>query len=146
VKHIGVLGFSQGGSIAVVFAAEEPRVEALLAIGAWTDALEQTHYEFRHGGILRQWPAYWIARHYTGTPDGNVRPIDVAAKLKGRPTLFVSGTRDDIVPPQMSKQFADAAGGEFWSIEGSGHNDFREHTNGQWPVRMLLFFAPLAQQ
>jgi pimeloyl-ACP methyl ester carboxylesterase len=142
VKHVGVLGFSQGASIAVVFAADEPRVEALLAVGAWTDALEQTHYEFRHGGVLRQWPAYFISRHYI--EGGNVRPFDVAPRLRGRPSLFVCGADDDTVPPAMADALANRAGGTLWRIEGSGHLDFRKVAGAEWPKRLLAFFAPLS--
>jgi pimeloyl-ACP methyl ester carboxylesterase len=143
VKHIGVLAFSQGASIAVQLCADEPRVEALLAVGAWTDALEQTHYELRHGGVLRTWPAYFIARHFI--ENGNYRPVDVAPRLRGRPSLFVCGSVDDVVPPAMADALANRAGGTLWRIEGSGHVNFREVAGAEWPKRLLGFFAPLAQ-
>jgi pimeloyl-ACP methyl ester carboxylesterase len=141
VQNIGVLAFSQGAALGTLFSAAEPRVKRLLAVGAWGDALGQTNYEFRHGGILRQWPAYFIARHYM--ENGNTRPIDAAQRLQGRPTLFVVGTQDDVVPPQMGVELAQAAGGELWRIEGAGHLNFRDLAKDEWPKRVLAFFAPL---
>jgi pimeloyl-ACP methyl ester carboxylesterase len=140
--NIGVLGFSQGAALAVQYAAEEPRVKSVLAVGAFTDALEQTGYEFRHGGVFTKWPAVFFTSRYMET--GNIRPIDVAAKLKGRASLFVCGTKDDMVPPQMAEDLARATGGELWRIEGAGHVDFRNFAKDEWPRRVLAFFAPLA--
>jgi pimeloyl-ACP methyl ester carboxylesterase len=142
VNAIGTLGFSQGAALAVQYAADEPRVKAVLAVGAFTDALEQTGYEFRHGGPVAKWSGVFFTRHYMEA--GNLRPIDVATKLKGRPTLFVCGTKDDSVPPQMSEDLARATGGELWRIEGAGHVEFRDFAKVEWPRRVLAFFAPLA--
>jgi pimeloyl-ACP methyl ester carboxylesterase len=142
VQNIGVLGFSQGAALAALYAADEPRVKAVLAVGAFTDALEQTAYEFRHGGVLYRWLGVLFTRYFMET--GNARAIDVASKLKGRPTLFVCGTNDDTVPPQMSEDLARASGGELWRIEGAGHVNFRDHAKDEWPRRVLAFFAPLA--
>jgi pimeloyl-ACP methyl ester carboxylesterase len=142
VGAIGLLGFSQGAALAVQYAADEPRVNAVLAAGAFTDALEQTGYEFRHGGPVTRWGGVFFTRLYMET--GNLRPIDVARKLKGRPTLFVCGTKDDMVPPQMGEDLARATGGELWRIEGAGHVDFRDFAKDEWPRRVLAFFAPLA--
>ncbi len=138
VKQIGAYGHSNGAALLTVFAAGEPRVQRLLAVAPWADALEHTRYEFRRWGPLRQWPATRAAA--ARLEAGNLRPADAAPRLRGRRTLFLIGARDETVPPYMTARVAAAAGGELHLIEGVGHNDFRG--SPEWAKQVTAFFAP----
>ncbi|MBK7865367.1 MAG: alpha/beta fold hydrolase [Archangiaceae bacterium] len=139
VQRISAYGFSNGGGLLTAFVADEPRVKSLLAVGAWTDAVEQSGHEFRRWGGIRKWPAEYITRRQVD--GGNLRPLDLAPKLVGRPTLFVAGTADGVVMPVMSVELAHAAGGRLWLIPDAHHGDYRE-VAPDWVPRMLAFFAP----
>jgi pimeloyl-ACP methyl ester carboxylesterase len=128
VQRIGAYGFSHGAALVTLFAADDPRVTSVLAVGAWTDALEQVRYEFRNWGVIRQWPAM-------------LRPIDAAPKLRGRRTVFIAGLEDEVVPPQMARELAEAAGGQWKLIRGTGHLDFRNDMDPPWQVFLVGFFT-----
>ncbi|HVE82184.1 MAG TPA: alpha/beta fold hydrolase, partial [Myxococcales bacterium] len=96
-ERLGAFGISNGAALVTAFAAEDARISALAAAGGFTDALEQTAYEYR-----RTWPwsraaAVWVVRR--GVDGGNLRPIDVAPKLRGRRSLFITFQEDPVVPP-----------------------------------------------
>jgi pimeloyl-ACP methyl ester carboxylesterase len=139
VQHIGAYGFSDGAGLSTLFAADDARVTSLVGAGTWSDLLEQIRYKYRHRwGVIRQWPAMHVARAAVG---GNVRPIDVAEKLRGRPTLFVSGSEDPTVPPWMSAELARATEGEVRLINGSGHASFRDGASPPWGEQLVTFFT-----
>ena len=138
VKRIGAYGFSNGAGLLSAFVPYEPRVTSLLAVNAWSDALEQTRYEYRGWGPIRQLPAVAAAR--SRIEGGNVVTRDAAALLKGRKTLFIASLEDELVPPIMSAELAGAAGSEVRYVEGAKHNEFREKL-GDWPRVLVGFFA-----
>jgi pimeloyl-ACP methyl ester carboxylesterase len=139
VQRIGAYGFSHGAAMVTLFSADDPRVTMVLAVGGWTDALEQVSYEFRNWGVIRQWPA--MLRSYQLMGGTNVRPIDAAPKLRERRTLFIAGADDGVVPPSMSRELAEAAGGRWQLIRGAGHVDFRDAANPPWSAQLVAFFT-----
>jgi pimeloyl-ACP methyl ester carboxylesterase len=138
--HIGVLGASIGAAIAVVAAAEDPRVRAVVAAGAFTDAVAQTRFEYAAHGWFAQAGAVWVVRSRTDT--GNFRPIDAAPALRGRRVLFVTCEDDRVVPAWMGEELARAAGGELWAREGCGHEEWsgKGRDAVAWEARLLAFF------
>lgn len=138
VRTVAAYGFSNGAALLSAFVPDEPRVKALLAVAPWSDAVEQTRFEFRSWGALTQWPAARVARHHIET--GNLRPLDAVVRLGGRRCLFVAGTADTVVPPTASQALAAASGCELRMIDGAGHLDLREKV-ADWPGLLRSFFA-----
>lgn len=138
VKRVGAYGFSNGGALLAAFVPDEPRVSSLLAVNAYSDALEQTRYEYRGWGLIRQLPA--VAATRSLIDGGNLVPRDAAPRLKGRKTLFIASLEDELVPPIMSAELAGAAGGEVRFVAGARHNEFRDEI-GEWPKVLVGFFA-----
>jgi pimeloyl-ACP methyl ester carboxylesterase len=132
--RIGVVGVSVGAAIAVVAASEDPRVRALVAAGAFTSAVEQTRAEYEAHGWFAQQGALWIAR--SRMDGGDFRPVDVAAKLRGRRSLFVVCDEDRTVPPWMGEALAREAGGDLWRRPGCGHMDWGGEA---WEARVVAF-------
>lgn len=138
VKQLGAYGFSHGGGLLAAFVPDEPRVTLLLTVNGWTDALEQMRYEYRRWGPIRQLPAMRASAQHI--EHGNLRGIDVAAKLRGRKTLFIASANDEVVPPAMSAELASAAGSEARFVEGAQHMTFREHLK-DWNSVLIGFFS-----
>jgi len=139
VRRIDAYGFSNGAALLTTFVADDPRVQRLLAVAPWADAIEHTRYEYRSWGWIRQWPAVFVVgEHIDG---GNLRPVDAAQRLQGRRTLFVLGSTDDVVPPHMTARVAAAAGGDLKVIQGAGHCDLRQSAR-DWADTLVRFFAP----
>lgn len=138
VQRIGAYGFSYGASLLAAFVPDEPRVSALLAVNPWSDALEHQKFEYRDWGLIRQWPATAAAQRMI--EHGNLVPLAAAPRLKNRKSLFIASAEDEVVPPQMSKDLAAAAGGELHVVPGASHFTFREEL-GDWPALLTGFFA-----
>jgi dipeptidyl aminopeptidase/acylaminoacyl peptidase len=96
--RVGVLGHSAGGHLAL-YAAAEGGVDAGVALAAPSDL------EARPGpdvyALMGGAPDAVADRYAAGSP---IRRVPL-----GVPTLLVHGTRDDVVPPRRSRDFAAAA-------------------------------------
>lgn len=105
-------GESLGTGIAVRIAAERPEeVAAVVLESPYTSLLDLAH---RHYPIL---PARLLLRDRF---DSLSRIPQVRA-----PVLILQGGADTLVPPEMGRQLAAAAGGtvEVWEAPGAGHNE-----------------------
>jgi dienelactone hydrolase len=133
-RKIGLFGHSRGGGEAVLAAAEDPRVAALVTWAAiadvasrWTDEQVNT---WRAGGTVHVensrtkqmmpiGPAYW--RDY----EANRGRLDIpaAAAQVSVPWLIVHGDADSTVPVDDGRALFDAAGdaAELLVIEGGDH-------------------------
>lgn len=136
--QVGAVGYSIGAALVAVAAADDPRVRAVVLVGGFTDALEQTRYEYQWRGWLASQVGMAVVRRYT--EGGNLRPIDVAPKLRGREVLAIAGQEDHTVPPAMARQLAEASGGEAWIVPGCGHGGFAEAAPTEYPARLVAFF------
>jgi uncharacterized protein len=139
-RRIGLLGHSRGGGEAVLAAADDPRVDALVTwasiadIGArWTPEQVET---FRAGGtveienartkqMMPVGPAYWHDW------EANRERLDVraAAARLTIPWLIVHGDADASVPVDEARQLFDAAGdtAELLIVEGGDHGFGGKH-------------------
>jgi len=89
VTQIGVVGYSLGGFLALMTAAEEERLR-VVALAAAGDLPDRTPY----AAFVR----------------GMVDPLRAAAQLEGRPLLLVNGRRDTTTRPAQAERLFAAAG------------------------------------
>ena len=78
-------------------------------------------------------PVGWLLRDRFQTAEW-------VARYQG-PTLVIAGDADALVPPQLSRRVADAAGGpvDVETVAGAGHND-RALLDGERMIAALLEF------
>lgn len=86
--RIGVIGYSLGGFLALMTAADEPLLRAT-ALAAAGDLPDRTPF----AALVR----------------GVVDPLGAARKLAGRPLLLVNGRRDTTTRPAQAERLFDAA-------------------------------------
>ena len=86
--RIGIVGYSLGGFLALMTAAEDERLRAV-ALAAAGDLPDHTPY----ASLVR----------------GMVNPLRAAERLAGRPLLLVNGTRDTTTRPEQAKRLFAAA-------------------------------------
>lgn len=86
--RIGIVGYSLGGFLALMTAADDDRLRAV-ALAAAGDLPDHTPY----ASLVR----------------GLVNPLRAAEKLLGRPLLLVNGTRDTTTRPEQAKRLFAAA-------------------------------------
>ncbi len=140
VQRIGALGYSNGAALITMGAGDDARVRAVLAVSAWADGREAMFHEHQRWGPIRQYPAWWAAQ--TRIETENIRPIESAAKLRGRKTLFIAGASDETVPPGSAQQLAEAAGGQWRLVPGARHFDVRQRMP-DWEQVLVRFFEDL---
>ncbi|MEA1012701.1 alpha/beta fold hydrolase [Bacillus cereus] len=132
-NRIGVLGYSQGGSIGQVTAARNPKVKALATWSSKTsNGAKNLEFIFKYaeeakakGSAMVTLP--WGQKlHFGGkffTAMENSRPLDEIAKFKG-PLLAIGGSEDSIISPLLARKLVQHAGSNDATlriIEGADH-------------------------
>jgi dipeptidyl aminopeptidase/acylaminoacyl peptidase len=116
VTKVGVLGHSMGGIGALLAAAAEPRVAAVVAASTPADPYRLTRQTFRlarlpfPGPIA--WPLAWLTTHVFLQPRGHTVGEVSAARAVERyegPILLIHGTADRVVPVSHLGTLEDAA-------------------------------------
>ncbi len=105
VARVGVLGHSMGAAGALVAAASDPGIAAVVAVAAPAGPYRMTRLTFRLADLPIPgpiaWPLAWLTTHVYLRPRGH-RPADVSATQAVRvidaPVLLVHGTDDRVVP------------------------------------------------
>jgi pimeloyl-ACP methyl ester carboxylesterase len=127
-KKIGVLGSSMGGTVALLFAAEERNVAALVTIAAPVHP-ERFSERLSTPEETRQWRARGFTQYHgrrlnvSLLDDLEVLDAPKAARKISCPVLVIHGDQDDIVPVEEGHAlFAElAAPKRLCIIEGSSH-------------------------
>lgn len=106
-------GHSIGGAVAIELAARVPGVAAIVTESTFT-SMEETIMQSR---IMRALPTAWLL-------DQRYESIERVGAL-AMPKLFLHGTADDFVPPEMSRRLFEAARAPKARAEvcGAGHSD-----------------------
>ncbi|MBI4353436.1 MAG: alpha/beta fold hydrolase [Candidatus Omnitrophica bacterium] len=110
-KKIGVLGFSYGGAIAILEAAEYKDVDSLVCAGS---PMASGEIEFKWWTWEGLKLGLWRWERGKGVRSGNpflakVRPLDVVASVSPIPILFIHGTGDPTVDVRHSRMLYEAA-------------------------------------
>lgn len=137
---VGLLGFSAGGSAAILAAAQGAPVVAVVAdsspvgfvrlatdrvkIPRWLFALTPTFYpHFSKGGHLVD------------------LATEVAKKPYSVPTLIIQGTADKTVDPSNGPALAQLTKGQLWSVPGAGHTEAYSVQPAEYGRRLSAIFG-----
>ncbi len=147
VDRVGVIGHSMGGIGAILAAAEEPAIEAVVSISAPADPYRLTRLTFRLAKLPIPdpiaYPLAWLTARMYAQPRGH-RIADVSASHVIRhvtvPILLVHGADDVIVPPDHLDRLARRApeGTETYIVAGGGHSWLYEDAGFRRTVAAFL--------
>ena len=123
---LGLMGYSMGASVAILLAAREPRVAAVVADSPFTGIADV----IAHGAARLRLPARLVvpaADMLNGWRYGYrfdaVRPIEAVAAISPRPLLLVHGDADSLIPVSHAHALFEAAREpkQLWIVPGAEH-------------------------
>jgi dipeptidyl aminopeptidase/acylaminoacyl peptidase len=142
-RQIGVLGASMGAASALLAAAEEPGVAALVADSAFADFAAMIERQY---GKLCRLPRCFLpgalaaSRLLTGVDLSRVSPLSAAPALRGRPVLVIHSEGDRFIPVADGRAIAAACGAGLWTTDTPSHIGTYRALPAQYTERVLAFF------
>ena len=143
---IGLLGYSLGGAVSLVVAADDPRVRAVCADSAFSDPLavlaDGVERVLRIPGAVLTAPVAAALARRTGARLGDFQPLAAVGRLTPRPLLLIHGDADTAVRPVHARRLFDAAGAprELWTVPGAAHVGAYFADRDQYVERVRAFF------
>jgi uncharacterized protein len=145
--RIGLLGYSMGAVVALIGAAGEPGVEALVLDSPFSDLRTLLRENVWRSAKLPGAPFVWLAglmlRLRTGSRLSDCSPLAVLSSLEPRPLFFIHGGADDITSVTHSRRLYDAYRGprEIWIVQGAPHAGAYFADRPLYVERVAGFFA-----
>lgn len=147
LERVALIGTSQGAASAILAAAADPSIDAVVAENPFTSIRELIR---DIGGLpearpIPPWASRVVAAFAVWRMGGIGRPapIDVVAQIAPRPLLLLHGTKDQAIPYAHSERLRAAAGEpvELWIVEGGEHSALFNRAPEEWERRVVDFLA-----
>jgi dipeptidyl aminopeptidase/acylaminoacyl peptidase len=146
VERVGLLGYSMGGATALLAAAHDPEVAAVVTDCAFARMEDMVEQRFAVLPPAVRSPIAASVRHWGVRWSGAVvEEVDPEAAVQGwrpRPLLVIHGERDRVIPPDHGRRLA-AAGGtnaELWMVPNAPHVGCRRVARTEYHQRVAGFF------
>lgn len=141
-SRTGVFGFSVGANTALMVAANDKRIKAVIISGP-SPSLE---IDLWHVSSRPKCLTYWLLlRTYrkAGVHIEDVRPVDQIARLSPRPLLMIRGTGSVTTPVAKAQLLFDQAREpkELYVIDGADHNDYLSVGGQRYLSKLTDFFV-----
>ncbi|MCL7453066.1 MAG: alpha/beta fold hydrolase [Anaerolineae bacterium] len=128
VGRIALVGHSVGAVSAILSAARNPQVGAVVAVAPFTCVSEvwQTSRPKLVPRFILDW-TLWIAEKTRGFDRDQVCPLDVVQDIAPRPLLIIHGTADRRITVEQVRRLLGAAGRpkSLWLVKGASHSGVR---------------------
>jgi fermentation-respiration switch protein FrsA (DUF1100 family) len=145
-SRIGVLGISMGASVAILSAAKDKRIGAVVDDSGFSDAPSVVAAGFEHFIHLPAFPfaplTVAIADYRAGIDVNSVQPMAVISQISPRPLLIIHDTGDLVVPTDNSRRNFAAAREpkELWLVQAAGHARAHTVAKPEYEKRVTAFF------
>ncbi len=143
-KQIGVLGASMGGASAIVAAADEPAIGAIVTDSSFACLHELLRVKFT---MLTRLPNYClsgallVARILTGEDLVRQSPLECMKRVRGRAAMVIHSADDPFVPVEHAHQLAAAGHARKWITAGARHLSSFRTVGHEYDDVVGLFFA-----
>jgi dipeptidyl aminopeptidase/acylaminoacyl peptidase len=143
IHRVGIIGHSVGAASAILSAARNPEVGAVVAVAPFNSVAE-VWYTSRPAfvpSLVLDW-TMWAAEKLRGFQRDQIRPVEVVARIAPRPLLIVHGTGDlRITEAQVRRLFAAAREPKsLWLVQGATHDGIRSPVLDQLAPDVIAFF------
>ncbi len=135
--RIGVIGASIGATAALLAAAEEPAVSAVVAGSARLDPRAVAH---RPSELLLPL-ARWMGRALSGVDLGCRPLLGDLATLRNRAVMVIHGRGDRVVAPSVAQELAKACGARLWLTASHSHAGTLHEALPLYITRVVDFFC-----
>ncbi|HVT49769.1 MAG TPA: alpha/beta hydrolase [Vicinamibacterales bacterium] len=145
-NRIGILGNSMGGSLAIQYAAQNPKIAAVVANAAFSSLSDTVATSVKYFTGLPAFPfapliTFWAER------EGGFRASDIDAtkwigRISPRPVFLMQGGKDVVISKDSGRKLYAAAGEpkELWEDPGVGHAAFDTARPAEYERRVVGFF------
>jgi len=154
VDHLFALGESMGAAVALQSAAIEPRIDGVVAEGAFRNLREVT---FDYAGLQQSvflgktlfgpaaLVAVWIAQKQGGFRFDDISP-ERAVALRSFPILLICGAADRKIPCRHSEAIFNSAIGpkELWNVPDTEHEQAIKTSPAEFQRHVLDFFRSIS--
>jgi pimeloyl-ACP methyl ester carboxylesterase len=145
VERIGLLGFSLGAGVAILVAAQEPRIPAVVSDSGFLDYMMDLRRLYIGSFRLPAWFANFVAlagRVFFNADFGKVRPAQVVGEIS-QPIFFIHGQDDLVVPVEESRELhiiSDNQEDRIWIVPGAEHVNVYRKMPKEYVARVSAFF------
>lgn len=145
-ERVGVLGISMGAACALMAAARDPGIRAVVADSAFARLDEMVEERFRFLPLPLRRPLVfsttWWGERLAGFSAAQVSPEVEVAHIALRPVLFIHGACDTLIPVAHARRLHAAAGAPkaLWIVPEAGHVRAWANRPAEYEVRIVTFF------
>lgn len=144
--QLAVIGDSMGGAAAIMAAARDPLISAVVAQSPYSrlDRAVRNHFRSAFGPLawLVAWPVRFWGELLIGRRADRVSPAASMAGLGTRPVLLIAGGRDRLCPVEEVRRLQAAGGNaELWIVEEAGHVEAVSVEPVEYRRRLLQFLG-----
>ncbi len=123
-NSIGVIGYSLGAASAIMSAARNQEIKAVVAIAPFASAKDLWFSKsppFIPKPLL--YLTLWLTEKRKGIKLASISPREVIDRIAPRPILLIQGTKDAYISPEQTRKLLEAAGVgvTLMLIEGADH-------------------------
>jgi fermentation-respiration switch protein FrsA (DUF1100 family) len=146
IDQIGVFGISMGGSVAILTAAQNSIIKAVVADSPYID-LDRSIIE--HAKYLLHIPVRFLGdlavmayRIRFLTDSSKVSPIKAISKISPRAVFIINGAKDTRMHAMDAQKLFDAASEpkELWLVKSAGHLECFSLAGEEYQRRIIEFF------
>ncbi len=145
-NKIGVLGCSMGANTAIIGAANDQRIKAVVADSGFASfagtvtRFAKLFYKLPKYPFVP--PAIWFAQLRAGFNAGKADATKYIGKISPRPVFIIGGYRDQRIPLENQKELFKAAGEpkQLWLAPEADHLEARSLWPREYEKRVVSFF------
>ena len=145
VERIGLLGFSLGAGVAILVAAQEPRIPAVVSDSGFLDYMVDLRKLSLGPFRYPAWFAYLVAlvgRAFFKADFSRVRPVKAVQQVD-QPVLFIHGEEDSVIPVEETEELhsvSDNPEDRIWIVPGAEHVKVYHRYPEEYIRRVSSFF------